>query len=263
MTKTIVITGATRGIGRATALRLLEDGHNVVLNYHADEANAAETLAACRAAGAKTGAKTDGEAGGKAGGEAVALKADIARRGEVERLIAATLERFGAIDVLINNAGLNIDRPLFELSESDWDRVIETNMKAVFLTCQAAGRIMVGQAAGGHIVNLGALTGITGRANGLNYCASKAGVMVMTKCLAIELAPKVRVNCVVPGTVRTPEVDERFDLAANEPAMAAKVLAGRIGEPEEVAAAIRFLISDEGGYVNGQKLIVDGGSFLY
>jgi len=110
---------------------------------------------------------------------------------------------------------------------------------------------------------LTALTGITGRANGLNYCASKAGVMVMTKCLAIELAPKVRVNCVVPGTVRTPEVDERFDLAANEPAMAAKVLAGRIGEPEEVAAAIRFLISDEGGYVNGQKLIVDGGSFLY
>ena len=276
MTKTIVITGATRGIGRATALRLLEDGHNVVLNYHADEANAAETLAACRAAGARTGAstgakpnaKTGGEGGaggegGEGGGAAMAVKADIARRGEVERLMAAALERFGAIDVLINNAGLNIDRPLFELSESDWDRVIETNMKAVFLTCQAAGRIMFSQAAGGHIVNLGALTGITGRANGLTYCASKAGVMVMTKCLAIELAPKVRVNCVLPGTIRTPEVDERYDLAANEPAMAAKILAGRIGVPEEIAAAIRFLISDDGGYVNGQKLIVDGGSFLY
>lgn len=247
MAKTVVITGATRGIGRATALCLLGDGHNVVLNYHADEANAADTLEACRAAG----------------GQALPIKADISRPGEVERLFGATLERFGAVDVLVNNAGVNIDRPLFDLTEADWDRVVDTNMKAVFLTSQAAGRIMARQETGGHIVNLGALTGITGRANGINYCASKAGVLVMTKCLAIELAPKVRVNCVLPGTIRTPEVDERYDLAANEPEMAKKVLAGRIGEPEEVAGAIRFLISDEGGYINGQKLIVDGGSFLY
>ena len=247
MTKTIVITGATRGIGRATALRLLEEGCNVVLNYHADEANAAQTLDDCRALG----------------GQVFPIKADISRPDDVDRLIAMTLERFGSLDVLVNNAGVNIDRPLFELTEDDWDRVIETNMKAVFLTSQAAGRVMVDQEAGGHIINLGALTGITGRANGLNYCASKAGVLVMTKCLAIELAPKVRVNCVLPGTIRTPEVDERYDLTANETALADKVLAGRIGEPEEVAAVIRFLISHEGRYINGQKLIIDGGSFLY
>lgn len=247
MTKTIVITGATRGIGRATALCLLKDGCNVVLNFHADEANATETLNACRAVG----------------GQVLPIKADVSQPDDVSRLVAMTLEHFGSIDALVNNAGVNVDRPLFDLTEEDWDSVIETNMKAVFLTSQAAGRVMVDQEAGGHIINLGAITGITGRANGLNYCASKAGVLVMTKCLAIELAPKVRVNCVLPGTIRTPEVDERYDLTANEAALAEKVLAGRIGEPEEVADVIRFLISDEGGYINGQKLIVDGGSFLY
>jgi NAD(P)-dependent dehydrogenase (short-subunit alcohol dehydrogenase family) len=247
MTKTVIITGATRGIGRATALRLLEQGHNLVLNYHANEANAAATLAACRGFGER----------------ALSVKADVSRAGEVERLIGAALDRFGRLDVLVNNASINRDRPLLELSEEDWDRVVDTNMKSVFLTSRAAGRVMLDQAGGGHIINLGATTGITGRAGGLNYCASKAGVLVMTKCLAIELAPKVRVNCVLPGTIRTPEVDERYDLAANEPAMAEQIPMGRIGEPEEVAAAIAFLISAEAGYINGQKLIVNGGSFLY
>ena len=136
-------------------------------------------------------------------------------------------------------------------------------MKSVFLMSQAAARTMMDQEAGGQIVNLGALTGITGRANGINYCASKAAVIVMTKCLAIELAPKVRVNCVLPGTVRTPEIDERYDLAENEAAFAEKALLKRIGEPDEIASAIRFLIFDAAAYITGQKFIVDGGSFLY
>ena len=191
------------------------------------------------------------------------LKADVAEPQEVAGLVDTALKHFGTVDVLVNNAGINIDRPLLELTEEDWDRVVDTNMKAVFLTSQAAGRVMIGQTAGGQIINIGATTGITGRANGLNYCAAKAGVLVMTKCLAIELAPKVRVNCVLPGTVRTPEIDERYDLKKNESALAKKVLMKRIGEPEEVAAVIRFLTSEAGAYINGQKLIVDGGSFLY
>jgi len=247
MAKTVIVTGATRGIGRATALALLRDGHKVVLNYHANEANADETRAACAEFGER----------------ALFAKADIARADEAARLVDTATEHFGALDVLINNASINIDRPLLDMSEADWDRVIDSNMKSVFLMSQAAARVMLDQEGGGQIVNLGALTGITGRANGINYCAAKAGVIVMTKCLAIELAPKVRVNCVIPGTIRTPEVDERLDLAANEAALAEHSLLKRIGEPEEIAGAIQFLISDAGSYLNGQKLIVDGGRFLY
>ncbi len=247
MTKTFIITGGTRGIGRAIALAMLQDGHGVVVNYHANEANAAETLEACRAISDRV----------------LLVKANIAEPQEVAGLVDTALKHFGTVDVLVNNAGINIDRPLLELTEEDWDRVVDTNMKAVFLTSQAAGRVMMGQAGGGQIINIGATTGITGRANGLNYCAAKAGVLVMTKCLAIELAPRVRVNCVLPGTIRTPEIDERYDLTKNESALAEKVLMKRIGEPEEVAEVVRFLTSEAGAYINGQKLIVDGGSFLY
>ena len=247
MPKTVIVTGATRGIGRATALALLRDGLNVVLNYHANEANADETRAACADFGER----------------AQFAKADISRADEATRLVKTALDKFDALDVLVNNASINIDRSLLDMTEAEWDRVVDTNMKSVFLQSQAAARVMVRRDAGGQIVNLGALTGITGRANGINYCAAKAGVIVMTKCLAIELAPKVRVNCVLPGTVRTPEIDERYDLAANEARFAEQTLLKRIGEPEDVANAIRFLISDAAAYITGQKLIVDGGSFLY
>jgi NAD(P)-dependent dehydrogenase (short-subunit alcohol dehydrogenase family) len=247
MARTIIVTGGSRGIGRAATLRLLQDGHNVVVNYHANERNAQETLDLAQGAEDRV----------------IAVKADVAKAGDVDRLMAETVDRFGAIDVLINNASINIDRSLLDMTEDDWDRVVDSNMKSVFLASKAAARVMLDQADGGHIINLGALTAIHGRANGLNYCASKAGVLVMTKCLAIELAPRVRVNCVIPGTIRTPELDERFDLANNEPAMAEKLLLKRIGEPEDVAGAISFLVSSDGRYINGQKLIVDGGSFLY
>ena len=226
---------------------IITDGLNVVLNYHANEANADETRAACADFGER----------------AQFAKADISRADEATRLVKTALDKFDALDVLVNNASINIDRSLLDMTEAEWDRVVDTNMKSVFLQSQAAARVMVRRDAGGQIVNLGALTGITGRANGINYCAAKAGVIVMTKCLAIELAPKVRVNCVLPGTVRTPEIDERYDLAANEPRFAEQTLLKCIGEPEDVANAIRFLISDAAAYITGQKLIVDGGSFLY
>lgn len=244
--KTIVITGASRGIGREIALRMAGLGHGVVLNYSTDAAAAEEAVTACRRIS-----------------EAVLLvKADVSRADGVEHLLRRSLERFDGVDVLINNASINIDRPLFEMSEDDWDRVVDVDMKSVFLTARALGAVMM-QKRSGHIINLGATTAITGRANGLNYCAAKAGVLVMTKCLAIELAPHVRVNCVIPGTIRTPEIEQRFDLAANEQEMSERILMRRIGEPRDVADAIEFLISDQAGYITGQKLIIDGGSFLY
>ena len=247
MKKTIVISGATRGIGRETALGMLEDGHNVVLNYHTNDALADQTLDECR----------------RVSKQVALIKADVSVAPDVKRLARLIREQFASVDVLVNNAAINIDRPLLSMTEQEWDRVIDVNMKSVFLMAKYFGAVMLGQASGGHIINLGSTTAITGRANGLNYCAAKAGVLVMTKCLAIELAPKVRVNCVIPGLIRTPETEERHNLYENEQELAQRTLANRIGEPPDVANAIRFLVSDESAYINGQKLIVDGGSFLY
>ena len=245
--KTIVITGSSRGIGREAALHMLGLGHNVVLNYHEDDVLAQSTLEECR----------------RVNGSAILVKADVSQPADVSRLLKTTLDEFGVVDVLINNASINIDRSLLDMSEEDWDRVIDMDMKSVFLTSKDFGRVMLDQQDGGHIINMGAITAMTGRANGLNYCAAKAGVLVMTKCLAIELAPKIRVNCVIPGTIRTPEVEQRYNLDENEQDMAQRILAKRIGEPKDIANVLEFLVSKKSDYITGQKLIIDGGSFLY
>jgi acetoacetyl-CoA reductase/3-oxoacyl-[acyl-carrier protein] reductase len=149
------------------------------------------------------------------------------------------------------------------MTEEDWDVVVDTNMKGVFLCAQAAARVMLRQG-GGQILNVGASTGIRGRANGINYCAAKAGVLVMTKCLALELAPTVRVNCLIPGLVRTGEVVRRRGLDDPDRLRRAEeaIPLRRIGEPHEVAEVAAFLISDAAGYINGQKILVDGGQFM-
>lgn len=245
--KTIVITGASRGIGREAALHMLELGHNVVLNYHSDDTLARSTFKECR----------------RVSGKVILVKADVSRSSDVSLLLQTTLGEFDGVDVLINNASINIDRSLFDMSEKDWDRVIDADMKSVFLTSKLFGQVMINQDDGGHIINMGSITAITGRANGLNYCAAKAGVLVMTKCLAIELAPKIRVNCIIPGTIRTPEIEERYNIGENEQEMAQRTLMERIGEPKDIANAVEFLVSSKSSYITGQKLIIDGGSFLY
>ncbi|HEU5373947.1 MAG TPA: SDR family NAD(P)-dependent oxidoreductase, partial [Ktedonobacteraceae bacterium] len=193
------------------------------------------------------------------------IKADVAQKTQVEMLFRKGVETFGAIDVLVNNAGLNIDKSLHDLTEEDWDKVVDTNMKGVFLCSQIASKYMLEQEAGGIILNIGATTGIGGRTQGINYCASKAGVLVMTKCLALELAPKVRVNCIIPGFTRTPETETRFQLAhpQNLEFKARSIPLGRIGTPEDIAEAVSFMLSDGAKYITGQKIIVDGGQFMY
>ena len=245
--KTIVITGASRGIGREAALHMLGLGHNVVLNYHSDDTLARGTFEECHRVSANV----------------ILVKADVSKSADVNLLLKTTLDEFDSVDVLINNASINIDRSVFDMSEDDWDRVIDVDMKSVFLTSKHFGQVMMNTVGGGHIINMGATTAITGRANGLNYCAAKAGVLVMTKCLAIELAPRVRVNCIIPGTIRTPEIEERYNLDENELEMTQRILAKRIGEPQDIANALEFLVSDKSSYITGQKLIIDGGSFLY
>jgi 3-oxoacyl-[acyl-carrier protein] reductase len=248
MPRTVIITGASKGLGRAMALKLAEQRYNLVINYLSDTANAEETLRLCKALNPHV----------------LLVRADVASRQQVSDLVEASRSTFGSVDVLINNAGLNIDRPLHDLTEEEWDRVVDTNMKGVFLTSQHASRYMLQQPDGGVILNVGATTAIRGRAGRINYCASKAGVLVMTKCLALELAPKVRVNCLIPGLIRTEETERRHDLTVPENLhrKQATIPLGRIGTPQEIADVVSFLISDAAKYINGQKIIVDGGQYM-
>jgi NAD(P)-dependent dehydrogenase (short-subunit alcohol dehydrogenase family) len=248
MNKTVVITGGVKGIGRAIALKLAQQSYNLVLNFHRDKQSAEDTLRCCRE-------YTD---------NVMLFQADVSRPTQVAAMMDTAVHTFHSLDVLINNAGVNIDRMLLDMTEEDWDVVVDTNMKGVFLCAQAAARFMLRQGSG-LILNLGASTGIRGRANGINYCASKAGVMVMTKCLALELAPTVRVNCLLPGMARTDELVQRYQLNDPDKLRQAEstIPLQRVCEPDEVAEVAAFLLSDAARYINGQKIIVDGGQFMF
>lgn len=248
--RTVIITGGTRGIGKALALTLARQHcYNLILNYRANEAAAQEMLQECRSIHPHV----------------QIVRADVSQRSEVEALMREAYTTFHSIDVLINNAGVNIDKPLQEMTDADWDRVVDTNMRGVFLCSQIASSYMLQQDQEGIILNIGASTGIRGRKNGLNYCASKAGVLVMTKCLAFELSPKIRVNCVIPGSIWTEETEKRH--AYDDPqllhAKEEQIPLKRIGTPEEVADVVAFLLADKARYINGQKILVDGGEFMW
>lgn len=240
-----VITGGTKGIGLAFSRRMVKSGHRVVALYRRDEA-AAEAARAELADGF------------------TALRADVGRPDDVARVADLVLERYGAPDVLVNNAGRNIDLPFLQMPESDWRTVIDANLSGPFYMAKAFAPAML-EAGGGSIVNVGATTGIRPRFNGVNYCASKAGLLHLTKCLALELAPAVRVNCLIPGMIDTEDMRMRCATAAPEhrDSMLTNIPQGRIGTPEEMAAALDFLVGDGARYITGQKLIVDGGQFMW
>jgi 3-oxoacyl-[acyl-carrier protein] reductase len=247
--KTVVITGSTKGIGKAIALRLAKQHYNVVLNYTSDEEQAQETLKLCQ----------------QEHPEVLLVKADVSNKRAVERLMQESVRAFHSLDVLINNAARVIDKPLHALTEEDWDLVVDTNMKGVFLCSQAASTYMLRQDGGGVILNMGASTGIRGRKNGINTCASKAGIILMTQCLALELGPKIRVNTIIPGLTRTEETEQRFHL--DDPgvlrARTETIPLQRIGTPEDIANAITMLLSHEAGFITGQKIVVDGGQYMW
>lgn len=247
--KTAIITGSTKGIGKAIALRLAREHYNVVLNYASDEMQAQETLELCQ----------------RETSHVLLMKANVASRHAVEALMQETIQTFHSIDVLINNAAHVIDKPLHALTEEDWDHVVDTSMKGTFFCSQIASMYMLQQDNGGSIINIGASTGIRGRKNGINTCAAKAGVMVMTHCLALELGPKIRVNTIIPGLTRTEETEQRFHL--NDPAVLRSREEGiplqRIGTPEDIANAVMLLLSDEAQFINGQKIVVDGGQYMW
>lgn len=239
--KTAVVTGGSRGLGRAVCLELAAGGANVVLCYAGHESAANETVAACEALGAK----------------AVAVRCNVADSSEVNALMDTAMQAFGRIDILVNNAGITRDGLLIMMKESDFDDVISTNLKGTFLCMKAVARQMMKQRYG-RIVNLSSVVGLRGNAGQVNYAASKAGVIGMTKSLAKELASRgVTVNAVAPGFMETdmtaamPETAKTATLAA--------IPMGRMGAAEDVAKAVAFLASEEAGYITGQVLAVDGG----
>lgn len=246
--KTAVITGSTKGIGKVIALKLAQEHFNVVLNYASDDKQAEQTFNLCR----------------EINPNVLLIKADVSKKQAVEKLMHEAFEKFHSLDVLINNAARIADKPVLEMTEEDWDIVVDTNMKGTFFCSQVAATYMLQQEDGGVILNIGAPTVIRGRKNGINTCASKAGIMSMTLCLALELGPKIRVNTIIPGLTRTEETAERLHLydpdvlRVREEAIPLK----RIATPEDVANTVKLLLSDEATFINGHKIFVDGGQYM-
>ncbi len=247
--KVALITGAGSGIGRATALLFADEGAKVVVADYKPE-DGQETVSRIK----------------QRGGEATLVQADVSRAAEVEAMIAAAVSAYGRLDILHNNAGIfPRARPSDELSEELWDQVLDINLKGVWLGCKYAIPELV-KAGGGAIVNTASLAGLRARAYHAAYVASKGGVVMLTKSLAIELAPhNIRVNCVCPGGVDTPMVrppgltDEQ--VAERRQGTFNDIPIARMAEPEEIGRAVLYLASEDASFVNGHALVVDGGQW--
>jgi len=238
-----IVTGGTRGIGLAIARRLAEDGASVVVSG--------------RDGGRLDLAVREIEAAGAA---ALAVMADAARREDADRLVEATRERFGRVDVLVNNAGITRDQLLVRMKDDDWDQVLDTNLRGTFLMTRAVGKLMMRQKSG-RIINIASTAGVMGNPGQVNYSAAKAGMIGLTKAAARELAHwNVLVNAVAPGLIDT-------DMAAAIPAAARDALIEqvplkRIGAATEVAEVVRFLAGDGAAYITGQTIHVNGGLYM-
>ena len=234
-----VVTGGGRGIGLAIARSLAEGGASVVVSGR----DAGRLDAAAK--------EIDG---------VVAVVADVSRREEVDRLVEATRERFGRIDVLVNNAGITRDQLLIRMKDEDWDQVLDTNLRGIFLTTRAIGKVMMRQKAG-RIINIGSAAGSMGNPGQVNYSAAKAGVIGLTKAAARELAHwNILVNAVAPGLIET-DMTADIPPAARE-ALMVQVPLKRMGTGREVAEAVRFLAGDGAGYITGQVIHVNGGLYM-
>lgn len=242
--KVALVTGASRGIGRAIALLMAKQGADVVVNYSGSEGAAQETVDVILAMGRK----------------AIKIKANVGNAEEVAAMVDEAHTTFGRIDILVNNAGITRDGLLMRMKDSDWDDVININLKGVYLMTKAVSKIMMKQRSG-KIVNMTSVVGVTGNAGQANYSASKAGVIGFTKTCAKELASRgITVNAIAPGFIHTDMTDVLPDKVKD--AMVHTIPLGRMAEPDEVAAVAAFLVSDMSSYITGQVINVDGGMVM-
>jgi len=241
--KVAIITGAGRGIGAAIARRFAAEGASVILNSLSDSASkTAEEIVA-------------------SGGKAIAVQGDVSKAADAVKIIDVAISTFGRLDILVNNAGITRDGLLLRMTEEDWDAVLDTNLKSVYLCSRVALRPMLKSRGGGRIINLSSVIGLSGNAGQANYAASKAGIIGFTKSLAKELASRqVTVNAIAPGFIVTDMTAGLTEEAKQ--ALLKRIPLGALGAPEDVAAVAAFLASDEAHYITGQTITVDGGMTL-
>ncbi len=241
--KIAIVTGASRGIGRTTAVKMAEAGADLVVCARSADA-LAELVKEIEALGRK----------------ALAVTVDVAKTADIENLIAQALATFGRIDILVNNAGITRDGLLLRMKDDDWDAVLETNLKSAFLLTRAVAKPMTKQRSG-RIINISSVVGEMGNPGQANYCASKAGLIGLTKSVARELARRsITVNAVTPGFIETDMTEELGEKARND--LTAQIPLGRLGQAEDIAQAVIYLASDRSGYVTGQVLGVNGGMYM-
>lgn len=242
--KTVLVTGAATGIGKAMAQAFAQAGANVVINHFRQTSLAEELADELMASGAQV----------------LAVDADVGKRDEVSSMVGQALAVFGNIEVLINNAGISIVKPFLEVTEEEWDRVLETNLKSVFHCCQAVLPGMLKRRSG-VIINIASELGYLGRARFAPYTASKGGIITLTRSLAREYAPEISINAIAPGPVLTPMLESEI---SNEQELQEEMAipAGRLGKPEEIAATALFLASEHAGYYYGDVLSPNGGALM-
>ena len=242
--KVAIITGAGRGLGEAVARDLLGKGISVVvadmnkINIYKYKVNSQFNDSA----------------------NIMSYQVDVSKRMEVKKMFASAYERFKQIDYLINFAGINRDAPFIEMTDEDWDSVISVHLKGTFICCQEFVKLK--SQGNGHIINVSAACGIQGRKNGVNFCSAKAGVLAFTKCLALELSPRIQVNCLIPSAVDTPEVRERYNLDTKEgfDSVVKGIPMGRLGKTEDVTQMINCILTSN--FTTGSTFYVNGGEYM-
>lgn len=242
--KVAVVTGASRGIGKSIALELAKQGADVVVNYAGSVDRANEVVKEIEALGRK----------------GISIQCDVSNTDSVNAMMKEALESFGNIDILVNNAGITRDNLLMRMKDSEWDDVINTNLKGVFLCTKAVTRPMMKQRKG-RIINITSIVGVTGNPGQANYVAAKAGVIGFTKTTAKELAQRnITVNAIAPGFITTDMTDKLTEEVKNS--MLTQIPLGQFGRPEDIANAVVFLASDDSSYITGQTLHIDGGMYM-
>lgn len=242
--KVALVTGASRGIGREIAFELAREGASVAVNYAGSEAKALELVKEIKAMGR----------------DAFAIQSDVSNSDSVNDMVKETVERFGKLDILVNNAGITKDNLLMRMKESEWDDVININLKGVFLCTKAVTRQMMKQRSG-RIINISSIVGVSGNAGQANYVAAKSGVIGLTKTAAKELSSRgITVNAIAPGFITTDMTDKLNEDVKAE--MLKQIPLARFGEPKDIARAVVFLASEDSNYITGQTLHIDGGMVM-